>query len=204
MKELLFATGNPAKIRQFQFVADECGFDAQIVSLYARFPDVPRYSEEYVSQEKIVENGAWEAYGHIHAPLIVEDSILEVDALDGGPGLRSDEFLKTEGRKGLLHKMEGVIDRKAHLTSIVGYFDGTVLVSSKHVVEGEVARTESYKAGEPDWIGPSEQPFGGGFNAVFLLPESGRTLADFSAKEGIACGYREPNFKAILRYIFAK
>ncbi len=204
MKEILFATGNHSKINQFQFVADKSGFDAKIISVYKQFPDIPRYSEEYDTQEKIVEEGAHEIFSGCNIPIVVEDTIFEVDALDGTPGLRANEFLKEHGRAGLLKKMEGVemSERTARITSIVGYWNGTLLVTFKRVVEGFIAEKESYKKGEPDWIAPTEDNlFGGGYNAVFIEKTLGKTLADISTIESITYGYREPNFKALLTYL---
>jgi len=201
MKEILFATGNKAKLDQFQFVSDNSDFPARIVSLYDQHPDVSSYDEEYATQEQIVEEGAREIYKQIQKPIVVEDSIIEVDALGGKPGLRSNDFLKEHGRGGLLEKLEKAENRSAHIISIVGYFNGTVLVSFKTVIEGIIAREESYKEGEPGLVGPTEYPFGGGYNAIFIRNDTGKTIADNTAKEGLTLGYREPNFYALLKYL---
>lgn len=198
MQHVLFASSNAAKIEQFQYVADAYKFNVEIISVYQQSPAVLPYSEEYTTQWEIVENGAREIYGHIQAPVVVEDSVLEVDALRGLPGLRSNAYLKEKGRAGLLHDIQSVKNRAARITSIVGYFDGTVFVASKRVVEGQIATKESYLPGEPTWVGPTYHSLGGGFNALFITNASHKTLADHTAKEGLVYGYREPNFKTIL------
>jgi len=68
-------------------------------------------------------------------------------------------------------------------------------------VGGHIAEEESYKEGEPAWVGPTYHPFGGGFNSTFITGASGKTLADYTAKEGLSYGYREPNFKAMLDFL---
>jgi non-canonical purine NTP pyrophosphatase (RdgB/HAM1 family) len=198
MQELLFASSNKAKLQQFQFVADAYGFQVKITSVYAKYPKLQTYDEEYDTHYEIVDKGAREIYRQIKQPILVEDTILEVDALDGLPGLHANDYLKTRGQAGLLKQLQGQTKRSAGITSIVGYYDGHRLVSSKNIVEGSIARKESFKAGEPDWVGPTNHPLGGGFNAVFIIKATGKTLADHTAKEGLTYGYRESNFKVLL------
>lgn len=202
MNEIIFASGNKAKRAQFQFVANYLKLPSAIVSVYERFPEVKLYSEEYGTQEEIVERGAHEIYAQVKQPIVVEDTILQVDALNGMPGLRSNEYLKKNGRLGLLKELTDATDRSARIVSIVGYYDGKLLVSFKTIVEGSIAREELFKTGEPGWVAPTpENNFGGGFNAVFMVGATGKTLAQMTAEEGLTYGYREPNFNALLRYL---
>ena len=99
MTELLFASSSKSKIEQFQFVADSYGFEAKVTSVYDRFPKAKPYSEDYDTQFEIVEQGAREVYARIKHPVIVEDTILEIVGLDGGPGLIASEYLKEKGMK---------------------------------------------------------------------------------------------------------
>ena len=201
MQEVLFASTNKAKLSQFQFVADFYKFPFRIVSAYGNHPGLAPYSEDYQTQERIVEEGARAIYGNIHTPAVVEDSILAVDVLDGLPGLRSNEYLKKEGRAGLLKALENKKERTARIISIVGYYGGKVFISFKNVVEGTITLEERFKKGEPDWVGPTDNIFGGGFNAVFVPRDSSKTIAEMTAEEGLMAGYREPNFRAVLQYL---
>lgn len=198
MQQILFASSNQSKLEQFQYVVDASGLKAKIVSVYKQFPDIEPYDEEYATQFEIVEKGAREIYAQTKQPVVVEDTILEVDALNGLPGLHASDYLKDNGRTGLLKDLKGNANRSARITSIVGYFDGKLFISTKNVVEGRIAEKESYKDSEPTWVGPTHHPFGGGFNSIFITNATGKTLADHSAKEGLEYGYREPNFKIIL------
>jgi non-canonical purine NTP pyrophosphatase (RdgB/HAM1 family) len=198
MQQILFASSNQSKLEQFQYVADAHDLKVKIISVYHKLPGIKPYNEEYQTQFEIVENGTHEIYAQTKQPIVVEDTILEVDALGGLPGLHASDFLKEKGRAGLLQDLHGQANRAACITSIAGYFDGKLFISSKNVVEGRIAEEESYKDGEPTWVGPSHHPLGGGFNSIFIVNASGRTLADHSAQEGLMYGYREPNFKAML------
>lgn len=201
MSHILFASSNKSKLEQFQYVADAYGLNVKIISAYAKFSDVKPYDEEYKTQFEIVENGAREIYAQIKQPVVVEDTILEVDALDGLPGLHASDLLKLQGRMAIIQALQGKANRTARVTSMVGYYNGKLFISSKNVIEGHIAEKESYKEGEATWVGPTDHPFGGGFNSTFITNASGKTLADHSAKEGLTYGYREPNFKVILDFL---
>jgi non-canonical purine NTP pyrophosphatase (RdgB/HAM1 family) len=201
MKQVLFASSNKAKVDQFQYVADMLGHPAKIVSVYELYPQIRVYDEEYQTQYEIVERGALEIYDQVKQPIVVEDTILEVEALSGGPGLHANDYLKQRGRLGLVEELGEQSNRQALITSIVGFYDGRQLLMSKTVIRGTIGFEESWKDGEPAWVGPAFHPFGGGFNAVFVLDATGRTLADHSAQEGLRYGYREPNFAILLQLL---
>lgn len=200
--EILFASTNPGKIQQFQFVADKLGYPAKIISVYEKYPHINPYSENFKKQEEIVTNGLKEIFEKIRTPVVVEDSIIEIDAFGGGPGVVSNEYLKKRKIEGLLEDMKGKINRKARIISIVGYYDGSKIKMFKNYVDGYIAHEKSFKKGEPIWVGPSYHPFGGGFNPVFVHSKTKKTIAEMSADEGLIYGYREPNFKKLLKHIF--
>lgn len=201
MDKIYFATTNHGKLGQFQFVADFLGCKVSIVSAYKEFQGIQPYSEDFKTNFEIIEHGCRIVFEKVKKPIVVEDSILEVVHLNGGPGLTASEYLKEHGREGLIKELEGARDRRAKITSIVGYYAGEVLYMFKTVVEGSIAENESYKVGEPSWIGPTEIKVGGGFNSAFIIKGDTRTLADITAEESIDLGYREPNFKALLKVL---
>jgi non-canonical purine NTP pyrophosphatase (RdgB/HAM1 family) len=139
MNQILFASSNESKLEQFQYVADVYGLNVKIVSVYAKVPDIKPYDEEYETQFEIVENGAREIYAQIKQPVVVEDTILEVDALGGLPGLHASDLLKSKGRMALVQALQGKANRTARVTSMVGYYDGKLFISSKNIVEGHIA-----------------------------------------------------------------
>ena len=200
--EILFASTNPGKLQQFQFVADSLGYPAKIVSVYEKFPEVKPYSEEFRSTDDIVINGAKEIFAKINKPVVVEDSIIEIDAFGKGPGVVSNKYLKERKLAGMLEDMKDKLNRKARIVSTVGYYDGHKMRLLKNAVDGHIAEKISFKKDEPIWIGPSLHPFGGGFNPVFVHHKKKKTIADMTADEGLIHGYREPNFKKVLKHIF--
>ena len=90
---LLLATTNPNKIREIRAMLD--GVDVEIVGLDA-FPAIAAPDETGAT---FADNARLKARYYSAAtgmPAIAEDSGLEVDALDGAPGIESARFAGTE------------------------------------------------------------------------------------------------------------
>ncbi len=58
-----------------------------------------------------------------HAPLIIDDSGIFIDALDGFPGVYSAYVMKTLGCEGILSLMEDQDDRSSRFECVIGYLD---------------------------------------------------------------------------------
>jgi XTP/dITP diphosphohydrolase len=203
MQEIVFATTNKSKLGQIKFVAHYYALQIKIIQAYEHFTYLKPYCEEYPSQEEIIQNGAQEIFDQIHQPLLLEDSILEIPALNNRPGLHSAEYLKQWGRKGILKELEHNEKRNASITSLLGYYNGMQLITFKKVVKGTIARYESYLYGQPRWVGPTQSEYCGGYNAIFIPNTTCTVLANLTAEESLLHGYREPNFKVALQFLSA-
>jgi XTP/dITP diphosphohydrolase len=88
--ELLVATGNAGKLREIRALLND--LPITLVSL-ADFPTIEEVAE---TGSTFVENAALKAFGYARQSGILtlaDDSGLEVDALDGAPGVRSARYL---------------------------------------------------------------------------------------------------------------
>jgi XTP/dITP diphosphohydrolase len=86
-------------------------------------------------------------------PALGDDSGLEVDALDGAPGVNSADYggpqrCYTDNCKHLLDQMEGQTDRRARLRTVlvVAWPDGREVIA-EGVCEGNIASLESGENG---------------------------------------------------------
>lgn len=109
MKKVILASGNAGKLREFQQLLNGCGFDV--------VPQVDFFSEN--AEETgltFVENAIIKArYACIKTglPAIADDSGIEVDALNGRPGIYSARYAGESARDAdnnqkLLQELEGV------------------------------------------------------------------------------------------------
>ena len=109
---------------------------------------------------------------------LADDSGLEVDALDGAPGLYSARFSPqpeaddADRRSYLLSQLHG------HSRPWCAKFHCTVAIATP---EGDLYFTEGDCPGE---IIPQERGLGGfGYDPIFLIPETGLTMAELSMAE---------------------
>ncbi len=204
MKQLLFATGNNAKLAQLRFVVERCAFPIDIVSARDTYGVEAAYDEIGMTVADVAKNGALFLAAKLRVPIMTEDTDLRVAALDDAPGIRAGEFLKQYGRDEILHRMNGIDDRRAVINSAVAYAtpDGDCKLFVHHV-NGRIARAEVC-ADFPSWIAPSaENIFGGGYNAIFVPDGWNKTLAEISPEEALPWSYRERNFIDVAHYILA-
>ena len=88
MHKLVIASGNPGKLRELSALLEPLGYELHAQSEF----DVPEAEETGTT---FVENAiikARNAAAHTGLPAIADDSGIEVDALDGAPGVYSARF----------------------------------------------------------------------------------------------------------------
>jgi len=122
-------------------------------------------------------------------PVIADDSGLCVDALDGRPGVFSARYGETNGRKLssgeqnllLLNELNNIQKRSARFVcAMVLLFDYDRFFIVQETLEGEIVKSADFARGDG----------GFGYDPVFLLQESGRTLAELSAEEKNSISHR--------------
>ena len=201
-KEILFGTSNKAKLQQLQYVADYYNFPVKVISAKEKFN--LDYEEKGNTPEQIAINGAKQLFSKIKKPILVEDSVVEIAALNNKPGVKSNNFFKQHGFQGVIELMKNKKDKSAKITSVVVYTDGKQTKLFKHTIRGTITNKIRFKKREPIWVGPTFHPRGGGYNAIFLLEGQDKTLAECTAEQGLELGYREKNFKEFLEFLFKR
>ena len=175
---IVCASANPHKVEELARLLPSW------VELVARPSDVGDIDEDAPTLEGNAIIKAVEIANHASEWAIADDTGLEVDALNGAPGVRSARFAgeqatDSENRALLLVKLDGVVNRSARFRTVVA------LVSSKgdiHFVGGECAGT----------IADSERGDGGfGYDSLFIPADGdGRTFAEMLGPEKDALSHR--------------
>ena len=110
-------------------------------------------------------------FGRKRAPsgvwVLGEDSGIEVDALDGGPGVRSARWApRGDQADALLERLEGAGERRARMvTEIVALPPGGEEIHVRGVLEGELARERRGDSGF-------------GYDPIFIPDGYDRTVAE--------------------------
>ena len=175
---LLLATGNASKVRELRAILEESGWTAvTAVELGIASPRVLETGRSYL------ENAVAKAVAYAVAsglPALADDSGLEVDALDGAPGVDSALYGGpgvTDDRQRnarLLRALDGVPRRwrGARFRSILAVAQpGGAAISREGVLEGRIAEAPR-----------GENGFG--YDPVFELPD-GCTLAELGEEKQV-------------------
>ena len=173
--KLVIATRNPGKLKEIRTILGV--LPCETVSL-EDFPEVPVLPEEGASY---TENAAMKARQAADATglwALADDSGLEVEALDGAPGMRSKRFGGEETPYG--EKMGKILDllketkgskRAARFLCTAALADPvTGVVVCQGVCEGEIA--QEMRGGQ-----------GFGYDPIFFYPPLGKTFGELTPEE---------------------
>jgi XTP/dITP diphosphohydrolase len=176
-----FVTGNEAKFREAHSVAIRFGVRLVMV-------DVEKLEIQSDRLEEISLRAAREAYGVLRRPLVVEDSGLFIEALNGFPGPYSSYTYKTIGLGGVLRLLEGESNRRACFRSAVALVTGC----HEEVFTGEVC---GYIAVE------ARGTRGFGFDPIFVPEGSEKTFAEMAAEEKNMYSHRARAFSLMAKRV---
>ncbi len=174
MHKLLIATNNQGKIKELHELLDDLGIELVTPSQIGLDLDVIEDRLTYA------ENAAKKAIAFAEASNLIslaDDSGLEVDALNGAPGLYSARYGSTDGNKlsdagRRVFLIQNLGDKPRPWTA---RFHATIAIAIPH---GETQLAEGWCEGE---IIPEERGTGGfGYDPIFLLPELAKTMAELS------------------------
>lgn len=176
MKQLVLASGNPGKLRELSAILGELGYQLHAQSEF----DVDEVAETGTT---FVENAIIKAR---HAatitglPALADDSGIEVDALDGAPGVYSARFAGTNADDAannalLIDKLRNVppAQRSARYRAVI--------VLMRHAADPSPLICEGSWEGMIQLNPAGDGGFG--YDPHFFLPDRGCTSAQLSASE---------------------
>jgi len=108
-----FVTSNKGKVREFKQILEP---KIKVNHIEMSYPEIR--SED---SEEIARHSAKELSEKFKKPVVVEDSGLFIEALNGFPGTYSATVHKKIGLKGILRLMKGIKNRKCVYKSAVAY-----------------------------------------------------------------------------------
>lgn len=190
MKNLVFATGNIHKLQEVQGLFKE-GFALSCLK------DVNITEEIPETADNLVDNALQKAryvYEKCGIPCFADDTGLEVDALDGAPGVYSARYAGEQKDSKLnmlllLKNMNGKTNRNARFRTIIAYIDEN---AQEHIFEGEIkGKIIENMAGEN----------GFGYDPIFVPEGYGETFAELSSEIKNTISHRARAMEKFLSYI---
>jgi XTP/dITP diphosphohydrolase len=186
----VLATANPDKAAE---IRDVLAAARTPIALEPRDPSIPEVEEHGTTLEENARLKAASICAATGVPAIADDTGLEVDALDGAPGVRSARFAGEDASYAdncelLLRRLAGVgpDGRAARFTTVaVACWPDGREVAAIGTVEGSIAEA-------PRGAG------GFGYDPVFVPDEGdGRTFAEMSADEKHELSHRGRAFRTL-------
>ena len=183
--QLLIATKNPGKIREFREILGADRFDWHDL---AQHPiEAPEETGETFRANACLKAAFYAK--KLGMPALADDSGLEVDALDGKPGVHSARWAEmnhagegdADNNRLLLRQLADVPDdrRTARFVCVLALADadGRILLSARDTVEGRVIHAPRGNNGF-------------GYDPLFLVDAMGRTTAELPPEQKHAISHR--------------
>ena len=199
MQRLLLATNNKGKVAEIRALLAGTGITLLTPAELGLLLEISEDGRTYA------ENASKKAVAFSQASGMIalsDNSGLEVDVLDGQPGLHSHRFnplpdaTDADRRQYLLERLQGLP------RPWTAHFRATVAVA---LPSGEVQLATGQYAGE---IIPNERGTNGfGYDPIFFIPELGRTMAELEMDEKNRLSHRAravQNVIPILKELFSK
>jgi XTP/dITP diphosphohydrolase len=192
VKKLAFASGNKHKVAEIAAMLAPRGWEVVPLTLTVD-EDAPTFAGN-------AEKKARAALAASGLPSLADDSGLEVDALDGAPGVRSARWAGAHGddaanNRKLLGELDGVEEarRGARFRCALVFVDGDgTRLAAEGACEGR--------------IGHAPRGDGGfGYDPLFLIAgdAAGRTMAELSPDEKNRISHRARALEALVRALDA-
>lgn len=139
MKKIVFATNNRHKLDEVEAIL---GHKFELISLkeVGCQEDIPETGETL--EENALQKARY-VYSHFHTDCFADDTGLEVEALNGAPGVYSARYAGGNGHdseanmRKLLQELEGVENRKARFRTVFAL----IVNGKEHLFEGIVNGT---------------------------------------------------------------
>lgn len=194
MKEIVVASTNEGKIKEIKAMLDEIGIEVKSIK------DV--FNEEIEIEETgktFQENALIKAQticDMIHLPTLADDSGLEVDALNGEPGIYSARFMG--------HDTSYDIKNQYIIDAVKGKERGARFVCAMAlcIPDEEPILIEEYFNGEINDCIEGENGFG--YDPIFYVPELHKTSASLTLEEKNQYSHRAKALKKLYQILKEK
>ncbi len=187
---LYCVTTNRGKLREFQLAFDS-SFDVQPLPGLSSIPVCEETGATF--EENAIQKALYYSK-HCDGLLFVDDSGIEVDALNGAPGVYSARFAGPDAtdeanNRLVLERMRGVADRTARFVCVVALAESGRLVHTlRGAVEGQL----------------TEAPLGSngfGYDPLFFYPPFGCTFGEAPLDRKMEVSHRARALRALRDYL---
>ncbi len=193
-RTLVVATTNRHKLTEITRILDGLDWAVEPISAYAAGPAPEETGRTFA------ENARLKAlhYGRLVPHLTVaDDSGLEIDALDGEPGIHSARFNgatypeKFDVLYARLRRRQALASPARFVCAVAAAERGRIVFEATGTIHGRIAETPAGDAGF-------------GYDPIFFFPPYGCTLAEVSAERKAAVSHRGRAFRKLREFIASR
>lgn len=204
MKRIVFATNNQHKLQE---IRDILGSDYEVVSLKEIGCDVDIPETGNTLEENALQKAQY-VYDHYHVSCFADDTGLEVEALDGAPGVHSARYAESTDHDSeanmakLLRELDGKENRQARFRTVICYIEkqdvcpcGYTSIKKIHQFEGIV---NGYIATE------KHGTEGFGYDPIFVPEEYDQSFAELGEEIKNGISHRARAVAKLVEYLKKK
>ena len=170
-RKLVFATNNPNKLKEARAILQD---KVEVVSL----ADINCHDDIPETAQTLEGNALIKAkyiFDHFHLDCFSDDTGLEIDALNGEPGVYSARYAGVDkdseaNMKKVLDKLNGISNRKAHFRTVIALIIDGKEYSFDGIIKGEITTEKNGTSGF-------------GYDPIFRPSQSKYTFAEMPAEE---------------------
>ena len=190
MLEILFATKNAGKIKEISKMLADTNIKILTID---DFPGIPKINEDGKTFKENALKKARHISRYTGKICLADDSGLEIDYLNGEPGIYSSRWAKTDKEriKKVLTLLENVSEdaRNARFVCVLALVFPN---GKKYIVQEKCeGRISFYPRGK----------YGFGYDPVFLIPEYNKTFAELGDKIKNNISHRGKALKKMIKII---
>ncbi|MDT0736177.1 XTP/dITP diphosphatase [Staphylococcus chromogenes] len=189
MSDIVIASSNKGKINDFKVIFSD--YNVIGINELIEYFDVEESGVTFEENARLKSEAAAKA---LNKTVIADDSGLEVDALEGAPGVYSARYAgeakdDQANIEKLLQELEDKTDRSARFVCVISMTtaDGKT-VTFRGTVNGEITLAR---------IGEN----GFGYDPIFYVPDKNKTMAQLTAKEKSEISHRRKAINQLQAFI---
>ncbi len=193
--KLLLATRNRDKVREIKAMLADLPLE---ILCAADMPELPEVEEDAPTLEGNAIKKARTLYEITGIPAMADDTGLEIDALNGAPGVYSSRYsgpgaTYRDNVEKVLREMRGVASEKrtARFRTVIAYVDGRETETLEGVCPGRITT-------EPRGSGTF------GYDPIFEVDGTGKTMAEMSLSEKNSISHRGRAMAKFVEFLHKK
>ena len=188
MTQLILATHNDHKAKEFRDILPQ--YSVQTLADLGYDDEIKETTTSLEGNSFIKAETVFKRYGHV---VISDDSGLEVDALNGAPGVYSARYAgdprnDQRNTEKLLDELQGASNRKAQFRTVITLMNTENSFQFEGIVKGTIAKSPRGEAGF-------------GYDPVFIPEGVQQTFAELAAYEKNKISHRANAIEKLLHFL---